>query len=126
MGKYICWPHSVYICCFPGLRFLCQAWKGHVNVYVLRCKHGYGLVDVGLAAYDGALSLVKGLKALGIKLTEITKVYITHFHADHITLAQFLAEVVSPNFYIGERELMDIGTSFIEDIEETWGASGCG
>jgi glyoxylase-like metal-dependent hydrolase (beta-lactamase superfamily II) len=83
---------------------------GHVNVYVLRYKDGYGLVDVGLAAYDGALSLVKGLKALGIRLTEITKVYITHFHADHITLAQFLAEVVSPNFYIGERELMDIGT----------------
>jgi glyoxylase-like metal-dependent hydrolase (beta-lactamase superfamily II) len=40
---------------------------GHVNVYVLRCKDGYGLVDVGLAAYDGALSLVKGLKALGDK-----------------------------------------------------------
>ncbi len=62
---------------------------------VLRCKDGYGLVDVGLATYDGALSLVKGLKALGIRLMEITKVYITHFHADHITLAQFLAEVAS-------------------------------
>jgi glyoxylase-like metal-dependent hydrolase (beta-lactamase superfamily II) len=83
---------------------------GRVNVYVLRCKHGYGLVDVGLATYDGALSLVKGLKALGIRLTEITKVYITHFHADHITLVQFLAEVAFHNFYIGERELMDIGT----------------
>jgi glyoxylase-like metal-dependent hydrolase (beta-lactamase superfamily II) len=45
---------------------------------------------------------VKGLKALGIRLTEITKVYIAHFRADHITLAQFLAEVVSPDFYIGE------------------------
>jgi glyoxylase-like metal-dependent hydrolase (beta-lactamase superfamily II) len=64
---------------------------GHVNVYVLRCKDGYGLVDVGLAAYDRALSLVKGLMALGIRLTEITKVYITHFHAHHITLGQFLA-----------------------------------
>jgi Zn-dependent hydrolases, including glyoxylases len=90
---------------------------GHVNVYVLRCKDGYGLVDVGLAAYDGALSLVKGLKALGIRLTEITKVYITHFHADHITLAQFLAGVASPDFYIGERELMDIGTSFEELVK---------
>jgi hypothetical protein len=55
---------------------------GYVNVYVLRCKDGYGL-----ATYDGALSLVKGLKALGIRLTEMAKVYITHFHASHRALA---------------------------------------
>jgi glyoxylase-like metal-dependent hydrolase (beta-lactamase superfamily II) len=97
MGKYTCRPYTVYICCFPGLRFLCQA-------------RNWGIVNVGPAAYYGTLSLVKGLKALGIRLTEITKVYIAHFHADHITLAQFLAEVASPNFYIRERELMDIGT----------------
>ncbi len=87
---------------------------GHVNVYVLRCGDGYGLIDVGLATYDAALSLVRGLKSLGIKPAEITKVYVTHFHADHITLAQLLAEVASPDLYIGEKELMDIATSFEE------------
>jgi len=87
---------------------------GHVNVYLLRCRDGYGLIDVGMATYDAALSLVRGLRLLGIKPAEITKVYVTHFHADHITLAQFLAEVSSPDFYIGEKELMDVATSFEE------------
>jgi hypothetical protein len=39
---------------------------GHVNVYVLRCGDGYGLIDVCLATYDAALLLARGLKSLGI------------------------------------------------------------
>jgi len=91
---------------------------GHVNVYVLKCRDGYGLVDVGLATYDAALSLLRGLKSLGIKPGEITKVYVTHFHADHITLAQFLAEVASPDFYIGEKEWTVVAS--IEEITKMY------
>ncbi|MCX8135465.1 MBL fold metallo-hydrolase [Pyrobaculum aerophilum] len=88
---------------------------GHVNVYVVKCSDGYGLIDAGLATYDAALSLLRGLKSLGIKPSEITKVFITHYHADHITLAQFIAEVASPDFYIGEGEVSEVATSF-EDL----------
>jgi len=71
---------------------------GHVNVYVLKCGDGFGLIDVGLATYEAALALLRGLKTLGIRPQEVAKVFLTHFHADHITLAQFLAEVASPDF----------------------------
>ncbi|AFA39330.1 Zn-dependent hydrolase, including glyoxylase [Pyrobaculum oguniense TE7] len=87
---------------------------GHVNVYVVKCSDGYGLIDIGLATYEAALSLLRGLKALGIKPSDVTKVYVTHYHADHITLAQFLAEVASPDFHIGEGELRHVASSFEE------------
>ena len=85
---------------------------GHVNVYLVKCSDGYGLVDVGLATYDSALALLRGLKQLGVRPGEITKVFVTHFHADHITLAQFLAEVSSPDFHIGEGEISRVASSF--------------
>jgi len=87
---------------------------GHVNVYVVKCGDGFGLIDVGLATYEAALALLRGLKALGIKPQDVAKVFLTHFHADHITLAQFLAEVASPDFYIGAEELGEVAPSFDE------------
>ncbi|ABL89026.1 beta-lactamase domain protein [Pyrobaculum islandicum DSM 4184] len=91
---------------------------GHINVYVFRCSDGYVLIDAGLATYDAALALIRGLKSLGVKLSEISKVFITHLHADHITLVQFLSEVASPDFYIGKEELRDTITSFDEFINK--------
>ncbi|MFN7105174.1 MAG: MBL fold metallo-hydrolase [Pyrobaculum sp.] len=79
---------------------------GHVNVYVAKCDDGYGIIDVGLATYEAALALIRGLKSAGIKPSQVSKVFITHFHADHITLAQLLAEIASPDFYIGWEEFL--------------------
>ena len=81
---------------------------------MVKCGDGFGLVDVGLATYEAALALLRGLKAIGIKPQEVAKVFLTHFHADHITLAQFLAEVASPDFYIGAEELGWAAPSFDE------------
>ncbi|MEM1598660.1 MAG: MBL fold metallo-hydrolase [Pyrobaculum sp.] len=87
---------------------------GHVNVYLLKCDEGYGIIDVGLATYEAALALIRGLKSLGVRPGDVAKVYVTHFHADHITLAQFLSEVASPDFYIGSEELRKVASSFDE------------
>ncbi|MFN3803541.1 MAG: MBL fold metallo-hydrolase [Pyrobaculum sp.] len=83
---------------------------GHVNIYVVKCADGYGVIDVGMATYEAALALIRGLKHAEIK--PVTKVFITHFHADHITLSQLLAEIASPDFYIGLEEFLP------HDIEE--------
>ncbi len=87
---------------------------GHVNIYILKCDDGYGLIDVGLATYEAALALLRGLKSMGIKPGQITKVYVTHFHVDHITLAQLLSEVASPEFHIGSEELKTPFDEFVK------------
>ncbi|MFB6490135.1 MAG: MBL fold metallo-hydrolase [Thermoproteus sp. AZ2] len=78
---------------------------GHVNAYLLECGGEYGLIDVGLATYDAAVGLLRGLKELGIKPSDIGYVFATHYHADHITLISLLSQLASPEYYMGEAEL---------------------
>lgn len=87
---------------------------GHVNIYVVECEDGVALIDVGMATYECAVSLVRGLKKLGVKVGDVARVYVTHFHADHITLSPLLYEVASPDFYIGRGELLHVASSFDE------------
>lgn len=87
---------------------------GHVNAYLLDCGDGYALVDVGLATYDAAVGLLKGLREAGVPPSRITRVFVTHYHADHITLLQLLSQLTSADYYIGEAELKAVGSNFDE------------
>jgi len=87
---------------------------GHVNAYLGECGSAgeYYLVDVGLATYEAALGLLNGLRELGVRPSEISFVFITHFHADHITLLQLLSRLTSAKYYIGEADLRIVGSDF--------------
>ena len=87
---------------------------GHVNAYLGECEgaDGYYLVDVGLATYDAALGLLNGLRELGVRPSEISFAFITHFHADHVTLLQLLSRLTSAEYCIGEAELRSVGSDF--------------
>lgn len=84
---------------------------GHVNSYLVECEDGLALIDVGLATYDGAVGLLRGLRELGARPQDITRVFVTHYHADHITLLSLLSQITEAEYYIGEREL-SIGSNF--------------
>ncbi|MEL9990167.1 MAG: MBL fold metallo-hydrolase [Thermoproteus sp.] len=84
---------------------------GHVNVYVVECGDGYGLIDVGIATYDAAVGLLKGLREAGIRPWDVTHIFLTHFHADHSTLLSLLSQIAPAEYYIGEAEL-NVGSDF--------------
>ncbi|MGC9171132.1 MAG: MBL fold metallo-hydrolase [Thermoproteus sp.] len=91
---------------------------GHVNAYVLRCGDGYALVDVGIATYDAAVGLLRGLRELGVRPWEITRVFVTHFHADHSTLLSLLSHIAPAEYYIGEAEFRHVASDFDRFLSE--------
>lgn len=53
-----------------------------ISMFLLEKDGKKILFDTGMGAYDSGL--VPGLAALGLEPSDITHLYLTHFHADHI------------------------------------------
>ncbi len=60
---------------FPGL--------GHVNCYIMEDARGIALVDPGLPGIRTWRQLKKSLKSIGIPITRVHTVVVTHSHPDH-------------------------------------------
>ena len=60
---------------------------GHVNVYVLRAPEGVLLIDTGWSTPEALSALGSGLSQLGYSPKDVTRVLLTHLHADHCGLA---------------------------------------
>lgn len=56
----------------------------HINVYVLKETNRLALVDCGLNDAPSWEALNGGLQHLGMQLADLTDVFVTHFHPDHI------------------------------------------
>ena len=66
---------------------------GHVNCYLVQGEDGWLMVDTGWFTPDAFNSLESGLKDLGITLTDIASIVITHVHPDHFGLAGRIKQV---------------------------------
>jgi len=60
---------------------------GHLNAYLIEGKNGWLMVDTGWDTPDAFSSLEAGLKSLGLVLSDISRIVITHVHPDHFGLA---------------------------------------
>ncbi|MDA8371947.1 MAG: MBL fold metallo-hydrolase [Nocardiopsaceae bacterium] len=60
---------------------------GYTLVYVLESPSGPVLVDAGWEHEDSWQTLTSGLEKIGISISDIHGVVVTHFHADHSGLA---------------------------------------
>jgi glyoxylase-like metal-dependent hydrolase (beta-lactamase superfamily II) len=56
----------------------------HINVYVIKDNNRLALVDCGLDLPDSWAALEKGLTALGLRPQELTDIFVTHSHIDHM------------------------------------------
>ena len=54
-----------------------------VNVYVVRGRHGWTLIDTGMHTSDSAATFRAALDELGIAPTAIDRIVSTHHHVDH-------------------------------------------
>jgi glyoxylase-like metal-dependent hydrolase (beta-lactamase superfamily II) len=53
----------------------------YINVFLIKSPDGLFLVDTGLGNGD---TLEKGIKAAGFNPEDVTDVFLTHFHGDHV------------------------------------------
>ncbi|MBI4285203.1 MAG: MBL fold metallo-hydrolase [Chloroflexi bacterium] len=60
---------------------------GYLNAYLVRGKQAWTMIDTGWFTPDAFSALVKGLKDIGLSLTDVGNIIITHVHPDHFGLA---------------------------------------
>jgi glyoxylase-like metal-dependent hydrolase (beta-lactamase superfamily II) len=58
-----------------------------VNAYLVEGAHGWSLVDAGLHTAEAEQALRAGLADAGIGLADVTRVFVTHLHPDHMGMA---------------------------------------
>jgi glyoxylase-like metal-dependent hydrolase (beta-lactamase superfamily II) len=78
----------------PGIRQIPVPFPGPlraVNAYLIEGSSGWSLVDTGLHTDEGEQALRDGLRAAGIDLADVKRVFVTHVHPDHIGMAGTLA-----------------------------------
>ncbi len=66
---------------------------GFLNSYLVAGKDGWFMVDTGWYTEDAFEALQAGLKELGLVLTDIDTMIITHVHPDHFGLAGRIKQV---------------------------------
>ena len=66
---------------------------GYLNCYLIEGKDGWLMVDTGWYTPDAFSSLEKGLKDLGLSLTDIATMLVTHVHPDHFGLAGKIKQI---------------------------------
>lgn len=75
-----------------------------VNLYLLKAADGFTLIDTGLGTPDGRATFAGALEELGIAQRDITRVYVTHMHPDHIGMAGRRADAGARVFIMAEEE----------------------
>ncbi|TAK36366.1 MAG: MBL fold metallo-hydrolase [Chloroflexota bacterium] len=88
---------------------------GVINAYLVRGEDGYLLVDTGWDAKDSFASLQQQLAELGVQLTDIKTILVTHIHPDHYGLAGRIKRLSGAEIVIHQME-----TSFIESRYHNW------
>lgn len=76
-----------------------------VNVYLLRQRDGYTLIDCGLKTDESWRALQAGLAAAGCRMEEIRRIVVTHIHPDHFGLARRVKEASGAELYLHRLEV---------------------
>ena len=76
----------------------------HVHLYLLEADEGFILIDTGMNTAESFAGLTRKLAALGLDLSAITQIVITHFHSDHCGQAGRLRELGKAQIVMGATE----------------------
>jgi len=77
---------------------------GPVNIYLIK-NEPLTLVDVGPDTAKAKEALREGLKSLGVDLSEIQRIFLTHSHPDHCGLAAWVNDASGAKIYAHPHEL---------------------
>src|SRR5438067_2003498 len=77
----------------------------HINVYLLKETNGLALVDCGLDLPESREKLDEGLAQLGLTPAQLTDIFVTHAHPDHIGQLERLRRLApEARLYMHRRE----------------------
>jgi glyoxylase-like metal-dependent hydrolase (beta-lactamase superfamily II) len=93
-----------------------------VNVYAITDGPRVTLIDGGWAEASAAAKLSASLRAIGYGLADIDRVFVTHIHRDHYTLAIALRnEHGTPvSLGTGERRAIELARELDGDVRPLW------
>ena len=66
---------------------------GYSNSYIVEGENHWVMIDTGWDTREAFSTLESGVKSLGIELSEISTIIITHAHPDHLGLAGSIKRV---------------------------------
>jgi len=84
---------------------------GPVNSYLIQ-NRPYTLVDPGPDTEEAKSTLIKGLASLGIVLSDIQRIVLTHHHTDHSGLAQWLSDTTGAYIYLHQYEVRKLTSDY--------------
>ncbi|MFZ5596051.1 MAG: MBL fold metallo-hydrolase [Bacillota bacterium] len=76
----------------------------HVNCYLCRGNNGWTIIDTGLNYPPSTIVWKKTFDNLGLKYSDITAIYVTHYHPDHFGSAGWLQELTGAPVYMHRNE----------------------
>ena len=75
-----------------------------INVFTIDQGNEIWMIDTGVKAAGRAKYIVKQMKKDGLKPENISKIFITHAHADHYNALDFFKKLSSPNVLVHEED----------------------
>lgn len=88
-----------------------------VNVYAVVSSAALTLVDSGWAGRRGETALAAGLAELGHRLSDVTRIVVTHAHPDHYTQALVLRDRYGTEVCLGRGERASVEANLARDGE---------
>lgn len=62
----------------------------NVRIFLIQSQHGYALIDTGIPFHEERI--IRVFKSLGVDLTDIHTIILTHGHLDHIGCLAYIQE----------------------------------
>jgi len=76
----------------------------HVNSYLIDFGEELLIIDTGTPVDFTTKALFDSIEELGYKLSEITKIFVTHMHVDHIGNVPFIQDLSNAPLYMNKDE----------------------
>jgi glyoxylase-like metal-dependent hydrolase (beta-lactamase superfamily II) len=78
---------------------------GSINVYLIRDKEGYTIIDTGWDSPPSVQSMEEQLAEYNIRLVDIKRVIVTHCHVDHLGMTGSFKKSHNATIYLHQNEL---------------------
>jgi glyoxylase-like metal-dependent hydrolase (beta-lactamase superfamily II) len=91
-----------------------------VNVYLIELRHGWMLVDCGLATADSYRELKRGMEQAGVRLDDIAEILLTHTHPDHVGQARRLLAETGARLSLSLDEQTQLHRAALSSDQPEW------
>jgi glyoxylase-like metal-dependent hydrolase (beta-lactamase superfamily II) len=85
------------------------------NCFLAETDQGWVIIDTGVNREENREILRAVLAAIGITWRQISSIYLTHYHHDHIGLAGWLQEKCGAKVYLSPPDIMTFKTYLMSD-----------